>query len=349
MAQATESATTEKPGVTVRKTKDGLKVSFDYHPALVTRIARIPGAEFSAGDEAWKVPLDQREELDKAVKDMSNTLERDSAARTEIERATLQSVRQIMKDEGMEFVDPKISDYRSKDRATVGEILQANSHWAAQLTGFGRENGAAFVTLHRTASLSAPVFKGDDVAIRYDERGRGSVEPHSPALEKTLGKEVDGVTVNEKDGKLKISFEYNRDMAARLQRIDGVEYVAAERAYEIASTAKPFVERALRDMRKIYREDQEATREMEYIAHEKMDGAKLIKPFLKESPQYSGPIVGVNDQFVLQHTGKEYFAMHRKTDLSTLPRIGENVKIQYEHGHGKVQPKVQQRDQSHSR
>lgn len=349
MASTAETSLQSATEVEIRKSARGYKVSFPYHPALVARVARIEGAAFQERDEAWTVPLNQKEALDKAVIDMNTLLAQDMQARTEIERDATAVVRVMMKGEEMEYVSPKISDFHSKERPTVGEIVAANGHWVAQHTGYGRDNNAAFITLHRTASLTKPVFKGDEVAILYDEKGRGQVEPRSPDLSKTMGKEIDGVTVTEKDGVIRISFEFNRDMQSRINRIAGVEFNSEERSYQIDANAKPFVERAVRDMRRIYREDHEASREMEYVASEKMSGAKVIKPFLKDSPAYTGPVVGVNDVFVLQSTGREFFALHRRSDLDVVPRINETVKIQYDHGRAKVQPKVQMRDQGHGR
>lgn len=340
----------EPKALQVNKVKKEFQVSFEYHPGLVALIARVPGAEYNREKDHWAVPLESKEALDKAVAKMKSLEEQDRAARIEVESMANTGARDLMAGEGVKGIAPKISDYHEKDKAISGEIINVNAHYAAQFTGFGKEDGAAFVTLHRLASLTAPVFKGDDVSIKYDAKGRGHVSPRVPGLAETLGKEVFGVKVTEKAGMYQISFGFNPAMAQRLQRVDGVEFNEEAKAYDVPVGMKDFVARAVSDMRRIYLGDQEAEHDLTKLAEQKMDGAKVVKPLRsgQNSHGYTGPAVGENDIFVLQHTGKEYFTLHRKADLDRAPKIGENARIQYQDGRGKVQDKAQSRSLAHS-
>lgn len=340
----------ETKGLQVKKGKKEIQVSFEYHPGLVALIARVPGAEYNRDKDYWSVPPDSQEALDKAVATMKKLEDQDRAARIEIESMANASARDLMAGEGVKGIDPKISDYHEKDKAISGEIINVNAHYAAQFTGFGKEDGAAFVTLHRLASLTAPVFKGDDVSIKYDAKGRGQVSPRVPGLAETMGKEVFGVKVVEKDGLYQVSFGFNPAMAQRLQRVAGAEFNDETKAYDIPVEMKEFVARAVSDMRRIYLVDQEAEHDLTRLAEQKMDGAKVVKPLRsgQNSHGYTGPAVGENDIFVLQHTGKEYFTLHRKADLDRVPKIGENARIQYQEGRGKVLDKAQSRNLAHS-
>lgn len=54
--------------------------------------------------------------------------------------------------------------------------MNANAHFVAQLSGFGKQDGAAFVTLHRLADLDrSNLMKGNKVGIRYDVRLSGRI------------------------------------------------------------------------------------------------------------------------------------------------------------------------------
>lgn len=334
-----------------KKTKKEFQISFDYHPGLVALIARVEGAEYNRDKDYWSVPLAQEETLNKALVTMKKLHEQDRLARIEIEAAAKSSARDLMAGEGTKGVEAKISDYHEKDKAYSGEIINANAHYAAQFTGFGREDGAAFVVVHRLASLTGPVFKGDDLTVKYDAKGRGQVSPRVPGLAETLGKEIYGVKVVEKGGLYQVSFGFNTAMAKRLQRVEGVEFNGEANAFEVPVAMKEFVARAVGDMRRTFIEEQDAEKALNSLAGQKMDGAKVVKPLRKgqSGPGHTGPIVGEDGPFVLQHTGREYFTLHRKDDLDRVPKTGEIARIQYQEGRGKVQDKAQSRSLSQSR
>jgi hypothetical protein len=339
----------EDKALKLTKGRKNYQVSFNYHPGLVALIARVPGAEFKSDKDAWEVPLTSVNELEAALPKMKKLEDLDRAARAEIESMAAASAKDLMAEEGVKGIAAKISDYHEKDKNIRGEVINVNGHYAAQFTGFGKDDGAAFVTLHRLASLTAPVFKGDDVVIKYDAKGRGQVSPGIPSLSDSLGKEVYGVKVVEKDGVYHISFDYNTAMAKRLQRVAEVKFIEEAKNYEVPVTMHPFVARAVADMRRTFIHESEAEQELRKLAENKLDGAKVVKPLVKGNGHgNTGEIIGENDIFVLQHTGKEFFVLHRRSDLDRSPEIGKPMRVQYQDGRGRVSDLGHSRSLAHS-
>lgn len=325
-------------------------VKFPYNQALMREIRDVKGAEFNKDTGAWQVPLEQYDALSGALGKMRKELERTVADAADIMDRAEQTARALMQAKGVDVnVDPKISDYRNTDKATLGEIINVNARFAAQLTGYGREDGAAFVTIHRLADLDQQLFKGDDVAITYDAKGRGKVAERGKSLteklDESMGKYVDGVKVLEQDGKYKISFDYNPAVQHRLQRVDGVEFNKNEKVWEVGADKKEFVARAVNDMRKEVVADRADREQIEKVGNEKIDGAKVKDAFTKDGQSYAGQVLAKNDRYVLQHTGKEYAAVHRASALTNDPEIGHSVKVTYQQGRGQVADKSQQKGQ----
>lgn len=325
-------------------------VKFPYNQALVREMREVDGAEFNKDSEAWHVPLAQYDALAGALGKMRKELERTVVDAADIMDRAEQSARALMRENGVDVtVEPRISNYRNTDKATLGEIINVNARFAAQLTGFGREDGAAFVTIHRLADLDQQLFKGDDVAITYDAKGRGKVAERGKSLadqlDESMGKYVDGVKVLEQDGKYKIAFDYNPAVQHRLQRVDGVEFNKEAKTWEVGSDKKEFVARAVNDMRKEVVADRTDREQIEKVANEKIDGAKVKDAFTKDGQSYTGQVLAKNDRYVLQHTGKEYAAVHRAAALTNDPEVGHSVKVTYQQGRGQVTDKSQQKAQ----
>lgn len=325
-------------------------VKFPYNQALVREMRDVKGAEFNKDSEAWHVPLEQYDSLADALGKMRKELERTVVDAADIMDRAEQSARALMQEKGVDVaVEPKISNYRNADKATLGEIINVNARFAAQLTGYGREDGAAFVTIHRLSDLDQPLFKGDDVAITYDAKGRGKVAERGKSLaeklDESMGKYVDGVKVLEQDGKYKIAFDYNPAVQHRLQRVDGVEFNKDAKTWEVGCDKKEFVARAVNDMRKEVVADRADREQIEKVANEKIDGAKVKDAFTKDGQSYTGQVLAKNDRYVLQHTGKEYAAVHRAAALTNEPEVGHSVKVTYQQGRGQLVDKSQQKAQ----
>lgn len=348
---------TEKPldgkdnGVEV--TFDGaghFDVKFPYNQVLMREIRDVKGAEFNKDSGAWRVALDQYDALSDALGKMRKELERTEVDAAEIVNLAAQTVSERRAAQGAStHVDPKISDYRNVGKPSNGEIINVNARFAAQLTGYGREDGAAFVAIHRLSDLDHQLFKGENVSITYDAKGRGQVTDRgkSPTekLDESMGKYVDGVKVLEQDGKYKITFDYNPAVQHRLQRVDSVVFNKDEKVWEVGADKKEFIARAVNDMRKEVVADRADREQIEKVANEKIDGAKVKEAFTKDGQSYTGKVLAKNDRYVLQHTGKEYTAVHRASSLTDDPMIGRSVKVTYQQGRGQVVDKLQQKAQ----
>lgn len=329
-------------------------VKFPYNQALLREMRDVKGAEFNKDTGTWQVPLEQYDALSGALGKMRKELERTVADAADILDRAERTARGLMQLNGADFdVDPKMSDYRNTDRATLGEIINVNARFAAQLTGYGKEDGAAFISIHRLSDLDQQLFKGDDVAITYDGKGRGKVAERGKSLteklDESMSKYVDGVKVLEQDGKYKIAFDYNPAVQHRLQRVDGVEFNKDEKVWEVGTDKKEFVARAINDMRKEVVADRADREQIEKVASEKIDGAKVKDAFTKDGQSYSGQVLAKNDRYVLQHTGKEYAAVHRASALTNDPAIGHSMRVTYQQGRGQVADKSQQKAQGQER
>lgn len=325
----------DQDGVSIKF--DGLDrsaVRFSYNPDLVAQIRKIPGAEFD-GVASWRVPVAQYDALAEIAASMRREYLLDSAAHDTIESLADRAARdrQATPDQ-----TPRISDFHLRGEPLMGEIL-VNDRYAAQLTGLGKRDGVAFVTLHRLADLSESLFKGDNVAIEYDDKGRASVGRRLTAEEKldaSLGKSVDGVKVIEEGGQYKIEFDYNPVLSARIARIDSSEFHREEKVWTVDANLKSFVARAVNEMRAEVVADRADREQAVSIADQRIDAPKVRDAFTGSGKTYVGQVLAVNDRYVLQHAGKDDVVLHRAHALQTHASVGQQAKIQYQDGRGKL-------------
>jgi hypothetical protein len=337
-------------GVIVSVHENKALVDFEFNRPLMAMLRELPGAAYNKEEEVWEVPFAGGEEAHKVnlvVANMREELSLDVKDRDQVSKDVRTAVIAKMVENGSQVPEPKISDFHERGKRVAGDILAANGRWAAQFTGFGTNDGAGFVTLHRQSELNQPVFKGDDVAITYGDKGLAAVESgltQAEKLDATLGSMVDGVKVELADGKYKVSFDYNPALSARISRIADTQFNKEEAVWEVGADAKSFVARAVNDMRKEYVADQRDLREMEGAASERLDGAVLKNAFTKDGTRTSGAVMAVNDRYVLQHTGREYFSAHRAAAFQDKPSVGQSVSVLYDKGRAQVQ----QRDKTQS-
>lgn len=345
----------EQNVVNVDVTDSGFLVRFPYDRELVNKINKVPDAEFDKDADVWVVPKSSEEALDKALESMhfeARAIEKDRDSIMELAKA---SANEAMKNNGTAGVSAQISDFRKIGKLYSGEIVNVNGRFAAQFTGFGNENGAAFVTIHRLANLSDTVYKGNEVNIKYNSNGIGevtdqikikSVEEKTKDFDAGLGSSVDGVKVVQAGDKYQVSFDYNPDIQHRLERIADVEFNKDLKVYEVPLTHKEFVIRAVSDMRKEYVTDLSERAELKSVAESHIDGAKLKNAYTKEGVPHSGDIIKVSDRYVLQHLGKGVFDLHRKNAFEQPVKEGQNLNISYKNGRAVAQDRKQEKDKS---
>lgn len=339
-------------GVAVVQDGEVFQVAFAIDREMVRRIKEVEGAEFDKEQGVWTVPVSEQEALTKAVEGMrfeSAAIDRD---RADIETLAHNSAAVRMKAHGAEKgVEAKIAPVYTKE-PTVGEIINVNGRFAAQLTGFGNENGAAFVSIHRVADLKEPVMKGDKVRIAYGEHGLAEVSDRSHVktmdeqrkdFENTLGKEFQGVTVTYGED-FQVAFDYNPEMKERLQKIADVTFDKDANVFVVPGHLRDNLVRAVSDMRRDFVADNQERAQLISLAETKMDGAQVRNAFTKDGLAHYGKVVDVSDRYVLQHGGKNEFKLHRRDSLDHKDvQKDQSLKITYDKGRGKVEDRNKER------
>lgn len=335
-------------GVKLKVVEGGFIVKFDFNPTLIEEIRKVEGAIFDKEQQGWIVPADQTAILKQAVLTMRKEFVHDHAARVAIEQAALTAGSSLQIEHGSAATaKPMLSDYIEVGKSstgTTGMIVAVNSRYAAQHTGFGRLDGAAFVTIHRLSALAEPVFKGDFVLITYPtDRRRGEVEQvlskqeREQAFDDTIGNNIDGVRVLQQDGKFLVEFDFNPVLSDRMRRIEGAEFNKDSKAWSVDTDKKEFLMRAVSEMRREVLAERSDRATMQELAQTKIDGVKFKEAFTKDGTATTGRILGKNQRYLLQHTGKEFVALHRCSAFEQEPEIGQTVRIEYQAGKAKVQ------------
>ncbi|HEX7648060.1 MAG TPA: hypothetical protein VF450_11690 [Noviherbaspirillum sp.] len=336
--------------VSVTKSRSNQLVSFAYHPEAVARLARLDGASFDEDKKRWVLPLSLGDAADKAINDVRKILEEDRRDRANIERDLQGPVAAVLRENGTPEAPIRVSDFKNREEPTVGPILMANGGWAAQLTGFGKEDGAAFVSLHRQVALARTVFKDERVAVQYSVMGRATVSNLPPDFEKSIGKKIDGVQVRETDDLFRIEFEFNPDLARRIGRVDGARYDREEGATFVPLDKREFVARAVNDMRDTYLKTRREAEKMAEVASEHLKGERPAWAFRADrGPSMTGPVIAVGEYIVLQHTGRSGFKMHFKSDLDKVPTVGSPVTIKYDGGKATTKSSSKGKEQGYGR
>ncbi len=343
-------------GVAVASVDKGFEVAFSFDRQLRNIMRQVPNAEFNKDGNAWHVPQSGEEALTKTV----------AAMRTEykaIERDR-ESIMELAQESavGLQFsngtatsVKPQISAFIEKDKMYGGEIVNANARFAAQMNGFGKDNGAAFITIHRIADLDKSLLKGDHVGIKYSDKGIGEVSDRSKVksmdgmrkeFDATLGRAHEGVTVTGLDnGNFSVAFDFNPALKARLQRISGVEFDKTSESFVVPGELRENLVRAVSDMREEFVADEKEVAAMKEIAETKMDGAKVHRAYTRDGQEHFGKVLEVGERYVLQKGGMDQFKLHRRDSLDTKTiEKGQNLSIKYNKGVGAVVDLDKQKD-----
>jgi hypothetical protein len=343
----------EENGVTAAMLADGsFAVSFPFDRQLHTVMRGVPGADFDKQEELYTVPATSKDDLSKALQAIRQGAHFIAESLAGIEGLARGRGFDAQRANGAEHtVQAQVSDFIEPGRHYGGEILAVNAHYAAQLNGFGKDDGAAFVSIHRLANLEkADLLKGDKVAIKYDNRFIGAVgdlaksaDELTAEFEATKGKLIDGVTATDRGAMIGVKFDLNPAMLARIRRIDGAAFNRDDGLWEAPAANKPFVLKAVQDMRREHVIAERDAGALRVIAESKMDGAKVSHAFTKDNFEHFGKVIAVGERYVLQKGGKDSFALHHLAALDTKPEVGQSLAIKYNRGMGTVVDQEQKR------
>lgn len=332
-------------GVAVTLDKSRYSVHAPYNPRIASLLRAVTGASFNREAGAWNVPLEQYDALSAALPAARAENVEDSRARLGIaERA--KGVLQAMTDAPI-----AIGEFHPRDVTLYGTIVSVNGRYAAQHTG-SDDRGQARVVIHRLDDLQEPVFNGERVGITYGGRGRANVEPvvnANQSFADSLGQTHEGVKVVATNDSYVVSFDYSPALSERIQRIDGAAYDRESKSWVVPSDKKEFLARAVRDMRAEYAADKADRHDAEQLASQKVDGANVRAAYTADGQAYAGRVVGVAGRYVVQHTGREFMALHRASALDVKPSVGADVKIVYDRGRGRVTERTKDKAQEQSR
>lgn len=325
------------------------EVGLPFHPDIVRSMRGLPGAQFLTEAKVWSVPLEARNALLPALESAGQTLADQEQAREAV-------IAQLSPAAGRfpagEIV--KVSDFHRKDWIYSGEIVAANRHYAAQQTG--RSDGETSIVIHQQSALDRQVFVGDNMGIKYNDKGRASVltqqQTHAEfagmsydKLIATMGEKIDGVTVTRREnGDMLVAFDHHNSRPAQaLHRMDKflngagkVSFDAALKSFVVPNGAleqpgAPEVfGRAVADGRREIREDTFARKEVLAAAQDRLAGAKVSFPVPKAPEWQEGTILYANDRYALQASGREFMKAHELRNLAEIPKVGQMVKISYQ-------------------
>lgn len=330
-------------GVTVAAVEGGFEVAFEMDRHLVNMMHKVPGAAFDKAEKVWVVPEASADELAKAVKGMRYEFKEIQKDRESIMALAKSSAIGLQRENGTaQGVAPMVSDYREAGKSYGGEIIRANGRFVAQFTGFGERDGAAFVTVHRTVELNRQLEKGENVWIKYNDKGLGEVsdrrskESRIQEFQASDGKTINGVTVTDRGDKLGVAFEVNPALQERIKRIDGAEFNHEDKVWEVSTDKAEFVMRAVEDMRQVYEEQQREASLLSEFAEERMDGAKVRPAFTQDGTEHFGKIAKVGNHFLLQKGALNEFKLHHLDALNEPEKMqeGQNLSIKYNKGRG---------------
>ena len=347
-------------GVSVNTVDGGFAVSFPFDRQLSGMMDRVLNAVFNKESKTYAVPSGSAVQLAKVVGAMRVENRAIEAEFKSIKALANLTGLNAQKDHGTAIgAIPQISAFIDPGKAYRGEIVNANSRFVAQFSGFGKQDSAAFLTIHRLASLDNDrLLKGDKVCIVYDSKFRGAVSDLSRNMsaaeleadyESNQGQKVDGVTVSDRGHKIGIAFEINPNMVSRIRRVEGAAFNKDDKMWEIPKTKQEFALFAVQDLRNEFVADAKDVDELHRVAESKIDGAKVWPAFTRDGQEYFGTVLAVGNRYALQKSGRENFTLHHLSALDQEPIKGHNLEIQYKKGVGMVHDKDQQRGQDRGR
>jgi hypothetical protein len=344
----------DEGGVKVEVTDAGYAVTFPYDRELSGMLAKADVARFDKEAQAYMVPLESGTKLASVVSAMRRERAWIGSDLDEITLLATSSALNLQHASGAApDVVPQVSSFIEPGKFYRGQIVNANTRFAAQATGFGKNDGAAFVQIHRLADVpGAALLKGDSVAISYDDKFRGHANTYSPTksaealaadFEAQKGQVIDGVMASDRGDKIGVSFDFNSYMAARIRRVEGAVFHKEDKVWEIPKDKMEFALYAISDLRNEFQLDSKERGALQAVAAAKIDNPVLHNAFTRDGAAHYGVVLEVGERYALQSSGRGNFNLHQLSSLDQMPAKGADVKIQYNKGVGAVLTKQVER------
>jgi hypothetical protein len=362
-AEPTAAAPTHKPsflgdidGINVTQFASGgvhgFEIAMPFDRALIGMLSEL--GQYDKVTKLHFVPIEKTDELGVVLSDMRLESGFVKTQEADIKALAKASGELAQRSAGLRSatVVPQVSGFREPGKIYTGEIVNANSRFAAQFSGFGKQDGAAFLTIHRLDDLNRDLMKGDRVGIVYDDKYLGEVTDvvlqKSPAAreaeyQNNLGKTINGVTIVERDNKIAVGFKLGPVLYARIKQLEGATFNKESAMWEIPLAKKEFVQFAVQDMRDEFAIEQADADMLFGVALEKVDGAKVFDAFTQDDQEHFGKIMAVGERFALQSVGRGNFNLHHLAVLNSAPQVGQNLAIKYSKGVGAVVDQDQKR------
>lgn len=333
-------------GVVVNEAEGGYSVAFAFDRQLAEMMDRVPNAVFDKAAKAYLVPLASAPALGTVVGAMRLEAIEVAAAYesmldlAEVSGRAAQQAQSVGGD-----VKPQISSFREAGKFYGGEVTDVNQYFAAQFSGHGKQDGAAFMVIHRLADLNSALLKGEKVGIVYDAKFNGVVSALSQnksaavlaaEFQANAGQKIDGVTVSDRGDKIGIAFDINPVMVNRIRRVEGAVFNKPDKVWEVPKENQPFALFAAQDLRSEYVLDAREIASHQRVAATAVEGAKVWNAFNRDGAEHYGTVLGVSERYALQKTGRDNFALHHLAGLTDVPVVGHDTSIIYNKGIGHV-------------
>lgn len=306
------------------------EVGFAFSNTLVNRLKAVPEAVFNEADNVWRVPVASAKELIAAVADMRDFNRQGGVQVTDIPAGKLVAF-----------------DYDKNLARLIGPLDGAE---------FSRKDGCWIVPTSSKALLGkdgqAPYFDkviNDMRGIVLETRQDYEAILEGAAHEAAKLKLKPGIHHPKADhsytGRI---VQANGYWAAQLSGIDdrkGVAFITLHKQAELGQDVFKGDELRIdygqqREVRvrttEVFRQQQAEREKFSAVAADKIVGGVVFNASAKDGQSYSGRIIEVGAHFVLQHTGREKFAIHDLERLKGPIKVGTSVDVKYKDGKGVV-------------
>jgi hypothetical protein len=181
---------------------EGFAVRFPFDRRLArVFLAGVKDAQFDNANTEYQVPAEQAQALGKTVAALRAEVRLTNSEREKINALAMESGYRIQPDSGARGqVVPNVSAFIEPNLHYRGPIVNANSRFVAQHTGIGKQDGAAFIKIHKLSSLdNQNLMKGDKVGILYDDKFAAKVTDLSQYKSKEDLSDPDGSRLQDRN------------------------------------------------------------------------------------------------------------------------------------------------------